>query len=430
MANNLDSNIVRKLAEAFLPAFEDSKVLLRTVNSQLLTGKFNPASGSTTDFRRPHNYEDTETADGDISGGFENDIIAGKATGTVQNYITVPIPWSNIEEALELDKLTETIAPAATRLITTFEMNLAAFMIKEAGLSYGVPGNSAFAWSDVAGAGALMESIGIPMVGEAYYLMNPFVQTALADAQNGLTAADQLVRTAWENAQISGNFGGLRALTGRSLKTYTIGATTDRIGALAATPTATYLAVKDTMQQTLSLTGLTASVTGALKAGDILEFTGVGALARSFVNVQTRETVFGADAAPLKWRCTVNADADTDGSGDASVLVSSAAVFEADGQYNNISAALTSGDIFTILGALNTVTQPNLFYHRDAFGVGTVPLPKLFSTDTVMTTKDGYSIRVSKYSDGDANTQKVRFDILPAFATFNPLFAGKGYANA
>jgi hypothetical protein len=44
-----------------------------------------------------------------------------------------------------------------------------------------------------------------------------------------------------------------------------------------------------------------------------------------------------------------------------------------------------------------------------------------------MTTKDGIQMRVSKYADGDANKQKVRFDMLPAYSTFNPFFAGQGF---
>jgi len=81
------------------------------------------------------------------------------------------------------------------------------------------------------------------------------------------------------------------------------------------------------------------------------------------------------------------------------------------------------------LGSASTVYQPNLFFHEQAFGLGTVKLPKLFSTDTVATTSDGFSLRVSRYADGDANTQKVRFDILPAFATFNPFFSGTGWGS-
>jgi hypothetical protein len=68
-----------------------------------------------------------------------------------------------------------------------------------------------------------------------------------------------------------------------------------------------------------------------------------------------------------------------------------------------------------------------MFYHKQAFGLGTVKLPKLYEGDTIATTEDGMSIRVTKYSDGDANKQKIRFDLLPAYATFNPFFAGQGF---
>ena len=89
---------------------------------------------------------------------------------------------------------------------------------------------------------------------------------------------------------------------------------------------------------------------------------------------------------------------------------------------------MTSGDVITLLNAAaSTPYQPSMFYHKEAFGMGTVKLPKLFSTDTVTESVDGMSIRVSRYADGDANTQKVRFDLLPAFITFNPFFAGQGF---
>ena len=65
-----------------------------------------------------------------------------------------------------------------------------------------------------------------------------------------------------------------------------------------------------------------------------------------------------------------------------------------------------------------------MFFTKQAFGLGTVKLPKLYSTDTIATTSDGMSIRVSKYADGDANTQKIRFDLLPAYACFNPSVCG------
>ena len=420
MANSLQSNVTRKVARVFLDAFEASRVVTKTVNTQLLSGKFNPSSGSNVDFKRPHDYNTIRTSGGDISGSDKSDIIAGKATGTVQNYFTAATEWGNVEEALELDQLDQILEPMARRIVTDLELDLGAFMRKNAALTYGDRGTVVDAWSDVAGAGAMMDSVGVPMADEKYYLMNPFTTTALSSAQNGLNAADGLVRTAWEKAQISQNFGGMMALTSNALSSYTSGSTTDRAGTLNGAPNATYLAAKDTMQQTLVLAGLG---TGTIKAGDQVTIAGVNRL-----NVATREAILDSAGAQVLWTGTVLEDV-TIAANAATITVSGAAIFEANGQYNNVDAAPADGAVVTILGAASTLYQPNMFFTKQAFGLGTVKLPKLYSTDTIATTSDGMSIRVSKYADGDANTQKIRFDLLPAYACFNPSFAGQGYGK-
>ena len=407
MANNLSSNITRPLAKIFLEAFESSRVVTKTVNTQLLSGRFNPSTGSNVDFKRPHDYNTIRTAGGDISASTKSDIIAGKATGTVQDYFTAATEWSNIQQALELDQLDQILEPMARRLVTDLELDLGLFMRKNTGLNYGARNTAVDAWSDVAGAGAMMDSVGVPMSDNKYYLMNPFTTTSLASAQNGLNASDGLVRTAWEKAQISSNFGGMRALTSNALSSYTSGSTTDRAGTLNGAPDATYVTAKDTMQQTLAIDALG---TGTIVAGDQIQIAGVNRL-----NIATRQVMLDAAGAAVPWTGTVLSTVTIAGNA-ASVVVSGAAIYEANGQYNTVDAAPADGAVVTILGSAATVYQPNLFYTEQAFGLGTVKLPKLYSTDTVATTSDGMSIRVSKYSDGDSNTQKIRFDLLPAYA--------------
>jgi len=133
--------------------------------------------------------------------------------------------------------------------------------------------------------------------------------------------------------------------------------------------------------------------------------------------------------AVVPWTGVVTADVTLSGAGAGTLVVAGPAIYEANGQYNTVDAAPQSGAVVTILSANAAVYQPNLFYTKQAFGIGTVKLPKLYSTDTVATTSDGMSIRISKYADGDANTQKIRFDLLPAYAVFNPFFAGQGFGN-
>jgi len=419
MPNNLSSNITRKVARIFLDKFESARVLTKTVDTQLLSNKFNPSTGSIVDFKRPTDYRSIRTSGGDISASTKSDIIAGKASGVVQDYFTVATEWTNIEEALQLDQLDEILAPMATRLVTDLELDWSSYMVKNANLKYGSPGTAIDAWSDVAGAAAFMDSMGVPMDGEKYYVVNPFVAATLASAQSALLA-NKLVETAWEKAQISANFGGLRALTASTLASYTSGTASDRAGTLSANPTVTYVAAKDTMQQSLAVTGFSANAT--VKAGEIITIA-----TRNRLNLSTRRPILDATGATVIFSGVVTADVTLGASGDGTLVVSGAAIYEANGQYNTVASAPVSGDVVTLLGSANTLYQPAMFYHKQAFGLGTVKLPKLYEGDTIATTEDGMSIRVTKYSDGDANKQKIRFDLLPAYATFNPFFAGQGF---
>ena len=420
MANNLNSNVTRKVARVFLDAFESNRVVTKTVDTQLLSGKFNPSSGSTVDFKRPHDYNSIRTSGGDISSSTKSDIIAGKATGTVQDYFTVATEWGNVEEALELDQLDQILAPMARRIVTDLEVDLASYMLKNASLKYGSHGTAVDAWGDVAGAGALMDSLGVPMSADKYYLMNPFTTTSLASAQNGLNAADGLVRTAWEKSQISSNFGGMMAMTSNALSSFTSGTGADRAGTLSAAPDATYVTAKDTMTQNLAVTGFQADM--VVKAGDMVTIADVNRL-----NLDTKQPMIDASGNNVAWTGVVTADVTLNGSGAGTLVVAGPAIYEANGQYNTVDAAPANGAVVNILSASATLYQPNLFFVKQAFGIGTVKLPKLYATDTIATTSDGMSIRVTKYADGDANTQKVRFDLLPAYATFNPFFAGQGF---
>lgn len=419
--NNLSSNFSRPIAEAFLKGVESSRVVTKTVDTQLLSGTFSPKSGTQVDFKRPHDYKSDRTSDGDISAVDSSDIISGKATGTVQNYFTVHMDWDEVDQALKLDRLDEILKPAATRLITDLELDFGRYMYKNCNLHYGTPGTVVDAWGDVAGANALMDSIGVPNDMERYYVMNPFTVSNLANTQSGLSSGDNtLVNTAWQNSMISDKFAGLRAMSSSCLASRTSSEAADRAGTLTAIPDATYVTAKDTMTQTLAVTAFTAAST--VKAGDIVTVTG-----RNRLSLATRDNFIDATGAQVVWSGVVTADVLLGASGEGSLVVAGPAISETNGQYNTVDSIPQIGDVVTILGTASAVYQPNMFYHKQAFGIGTVPLSKLYATDTIATTEDGMQIRVTKYSDGAANKQKIRFDLLPAYATFNPFYAGQGY---
>jgi len=421
--NVLDNNITTPLAESFLKAWEMNRVLTKTVDTQKLN-IFSAKTGATADFRRPVDHKTDRTDDGDISAVDRTDINVGKATGTVQPYFTDHMDWDEVDEALKMDKMDELVGiPAARRIITDLELDFGRFMYKNCNLHHGTPGTVVDAWSDIAGADALMTSMGVP-AGDRYYVMNPYTQTNLANVQNGLSGSDKMIQTAWEKSMLTNNVGNMQAMTSAALPSYTSGtlsAGANRAGTLSATPDGTWNTNKDTMTQTLAVTGFGAGA-DTISAGEVITITG-----RNRLGLATRSEFTNEAGAQVLWSGVVTADVTLAG-GAGNIVVAGPGINETNGQYNTVDSAITSGDVVTIINpAASTVYQPNMFYHKQAFSIGFAPIKKLFSTDTLIETSDGVQIRVSKYADGDANKQKVRFDIHPAYAVLDPFYAGQGF---
>ena len=425
MANNFDSNITRKLAKVFLDKFETNRVLSKNVDTQLLSGKFDPSTGDTVDFKRPTDYVSVRTANGDVSGATASDVITGKASGVVQDYFTAFVNYDEADEAIKMDQIDQLLAPLATRIVTDLEVDYAAFMMKNTGLLAGTYGTAADTWDDIAEAGAVMQSHGVPMDDKWCYAVNPYTQRTLASTNRSLGAggaAGGLVKTAVDKATIAEDFAGMSVMTATTLASVATSSVADRAGTLSGTPVVTYVGAKDTMTQVLAVTAMGAAA--VVKAGEVIQITG-----RNRLNLSTRQAIITDTGANVIWTATVTADVTLNGSGAGNLVCTGPAIYEATGAYNTVDSSPISGDVITRLGAASTSYQPNLFWHKKAFSIGSVPIKKLYSTDTLATTEDGLQIRVSKYSDGDANAQKVRFDLRPAYGVMNPFFAGQGFGS-
>lgn len=407
--------------ENVLERFEANRILSKNVNTQLFEGKFGGNTGENIDVKRPTDYASTRTATGDISGS-KQDIITGKATATVQDYITVAVDYDEADEALKMGDEDRFWDDIANRIVVDLETDFASFMMKNTGLLSGTVGEGVDSWAEVANAGALMQSSGVPMNKRWCYAFNPFSQAALATEQRSLGVNPE-VGSANETATVTRNFAGFDVKSATTLASYMSGAGADRAGTLAANPIVTYVTAKDTMTQQLSVSGFQANL--EIKAGEQIRITG-----RNRLNLSTRLPFTDSSGSLVEYTGTVTTDVTLSGTGTGTIIVTGPAIYEATGAYNTVDSAPVSGDVVTLLGSASTVYQPNLFWHPDAFSIASVPIKKLHSTDTIATTKDGLQLRCSKYSDGDANKQTVRFDLRPAYAVLNPFFAGQGYGSA
>ena len=424
-SNNLNSNVSQIVLKKFAPGFMSTNVLLKAVDRQVIQGEINPNTGESVFLKRPMQYKASRTTSGDLSAQSPSNLISGKIEARISNYCSVWIEYSQLEQAIKLNQWEQVLAPAYERMNTELELELANYILKNGGLSLGTLGTAITKWSDVAQVGSLLSDIGLN-TGKKYAIMDPWAAQALADKQGALQSGNvELIRSAWEDAQIAGNFAGVRALMSNALANRTSGSACGTASVtVKTTPTLTYDAVKDTMQMTVTLTAAALGIK-TLKAGDQVQFTN-----NYLINQQTKQVLY-RNGAPVPFTATVVADAAAVAN-DITVTLSAAAVFDATNpQFNTVASQVVATSPVVLLGAASTTYKPNIFMHEKAIAMGTVELPRLQGWDSsVMTSAStGLSMRATMSSDPITNVQGVRIDILPAFATLLPLGCGQFWGN-
>lgn len=422
-SNNLGSNVSQITLKKFAEGFMSQSVVTNAVDRQVIQGEINPNTGGEVFLKRPMQYKAIRTANGDLSAQQTSNLISGKIRAAISDYCSVWIEYSQLEQATQLNQWDQILAPAYEEMNTAIELELVNFILRNGGSSLGTTGTAITKWSDVAQAGSFLSDIGM-VTGKKFAFLDPWSAQALADKQGALQSGNvELIRSAWEDAQIAGNFAGVRALMTNSLVSRTAGSAAGAASVtVKTTPTATYTSVKDTMTMTVTLTG--ASLAGkTLNAGDQLTFP-----ASFWINQRTKQVLFRNGAA-VPFTAVVTAPATASGN-DITVTISCAPVVDAaNPQFNTVSRALTAGDAVTIQGAASAVYKPSIFMHEKAIAMGTVELPKLQSWDSsVMTSQaSGLTMRATLSSNPITNVQGVRIDLLPAFAVLVPQAVGQLY---
>lgn len=429
---DLTSNYVNKLVRGFLKAFDSQQCFTKAFNKAVITDTDfrNPVSGDRAYVRRPFDFRAVETPRGDLTAETLNTLQRGRAECVAQDMITVPIEWDLVDESQDLndEDINEIMMKASKRMVAKFETNCADYAVKNLGHTLGTVGNTISQWSDVAQIGSFATAMGFPD-DMCYGLFDPWSMERLANAQNGLSGnTGNLVTSAWERAKIPGTFGNVDARMCDTLASYTNGTgydLADNIVIDGVAPTQTYLAAKDTYQTTLALTGFDQNDT--LVAGSRLEIA-----ARYWVNQNSKQISVGRDGNPLPYQCVVVTGGTADANGDMSVVVQGPAIYEANGQYNTLSAAIGTSDAVTIIsGAADSTYVPSVFMHPEALGLAFVQLPKFYSKESrVITSKDGsFSMRLSMDTDILTGQTVLRIDMQPCLATFNPLLGGVVWGN-
>ena len=150
-----------------------------------------------------------------------------------------------------------------------------------------------------------------------------------------------------------------------------------------------------------------------LKAGDVIQFTGVYA-----VNPQTLQST-----GRLR-DFTVTSNVTADAGGLATVNISPAIILAPDARATvSNSPAATAPILFT--GAANTTYSQNLYFHKNAFTVAIVPMVMPESGSASRASDDDFraSLRLWKDSVIATDTHPSRLDALYGWLCQEPSFA-------
>ena len=189
------------------------------------------------------------------------------------------------------------------------------------------------------------------------------------------------------------------------------------VGALGGTPQvsgAQGSATSTSYQSgTLDIKGGSSSVTGWAKAGDTFTIAGC-----YDVNPLTKQAL-----SYLK-EFVILADADTSGTGTATLSISPAIVYG--GPYQTVSAqAANSANITITSGTAAQVSEQSLAFHRDAltFVMADLEMPTSGVVASARRRLGDYSFRAITYYDGDNDLYKFRIDGLWGWAALRPEWA-------
>lgn len=354
MSNSLLTNDI--IAKECLMSLKNNLVFTKNVNREYSKefAKTGAKIGSTFNIRKPSRYEVTSGATLNIQDSKDQSVAL-----SLDKHYHVGMAFSEVDRTLSVDKFRERyIEPAMIALANKVDSAFYADMYKQVFSSVGVPSASTFP-STLKGfvqAKAKMELLGAP-VGQYSAIVDPLVQAEMVEGLKGLFQSSEKIAEQYETG-LMGIAAGCKFSSSANVAKHTI-------GALGGTPLTNYPSAYVAGSTSLVTDGWSNSITGVLKAGDVITIDSVYA-----VNPQTRQST-GQLA-----QFVVQSDVNSDGSGNATITLDRG--LYASGQYQNVDALPANNANIKVFGHASNyagiVAPQNLVFHKNAFAMGIADL--------------------------------------------------------
>lgn len=358
--------------------------------------------GATVDVRKPVKFSVT---DGATRSG--QDVQEASTPFTIDKRKHVSWSFNTQDLTLSVEQYSERyIKPAMIALANQVDSDLLS-LHKNVSQYVGTAGTTPSTFANLGAPAVRLDKGAVPSE-ERRMVLDPNAAFNVADMLKSLYNPE-LVKGAIRGKSM-GPIAGLETYMDQNVKTHTVGTWGTTPLVAGASQSVTYAAAAHTYgttSQTLNIDGLTAT-TGTVKAGDRFTLAGVYA-----VNPVSKETLSTLQ------EFVVQADATADGTGAATITISPAIITS--GAFQTVSAAPADNAAITRVSS-NFVA--NLAFHKNAFGLVTVPLELPDGAAfKARESHNGYSVRVVKDYDIDADTDIIRLDILYGVKALYPELA-------
>lgn len=367
--------------------------------------------GDTISIRRPADFT---VRTGAVRSN--QDVIEGKVPLTIDQQIGVDFDFSSTDLTLKVADLSErVIKPAMTNLINHIAKDCFEQMYQGVYNWVGTPGQTINSFSDFSKGPERLDEMAVPMSMRCAALA-PADHWAVVGSQTSLLN-NSLVGDAYKNGSL-GEIGGCDTYKSQVMPTHTVGALGGTPLVNGASQNVTYDTAKDVWTQSLVTDGWSNSVTDVVKAGDVFTIDGV-----FMVNSKTKA------ATDILQQFVVTADADSDGTGNATLTVSPPMITS--GPHQTVDAAAADDAGINMLGTAATAYRQNMFYHKHAFACAMVPMemPQAAYNGSRQTYKN-MSVRVIPTYDGTNDVSAWRLDVLYGRKLIDPRLATRASGTA
>ena len=308
------------------------------------------------------------------------------------------------DRSLSLEQFSERYLKSGIVQIANVVDRSIALELKKAFFSSGTPG-TANVVKDYLYAKAYQSNVSVPDDGNRRAVLNLLDAAEISSELVGKFNPD-LVKGAIQKGYM-GPLAGYDVFETQNVYTHTV-------GAHGGTP----LADGVTAQTGASIltNGWTASVTGLLKAGDVITFAGVyeinpqnyastGRLQHFVVTADVNSTAGGAATIAISPSINDGTLTGVDGDGNSISLAA----------YQNVSAPIANDSAITVMGVASTTYRQNYLFHKDAIGlaVANLELPQSATIKSRVSDPDsGLSLSMTGAYDISNQSEITRIDVI------------------